>query len=1068
MLLMTCLFLSLGLVLAQNKKVSGTVVDEKGQPVIGATVLVKGTTVGASTDVDGKFSISIPKNGKSFVVSLVGTETKEVAISDNLRIILVNSDKALGEVVVVAYGTARKESLTGSVSVVDSKNLEKRIGASVTGALEGSSPGIQVNNTYGEPGSTPSIRIRGFGTLSTIAGAAEPLYVVDGVPFAGNIADINPSDVESISILKDAASSALYGNRAANGVILITTKKAKGGQTSITLSLNQGIYNRGIPEYDRLEANQWMEAQWTGMKNYAKSLTSLSYDETKARQYATAHLIGDLVKRNIYNAADESLFDVNGKLIADVLPGYDDLDWTQEIARNGHRQEYALSGTTMGDKYNVYSSISYLKEQGYIINTDFERYTGRINSLYTPSKWFKLGINVSGSSQLQHGNSSAYGTYYANPFSQSRGKAPVYPIYVHNADGSYALDENGNKQYDLKSDYLSNRHIIYELKNNNDEVRRNTLSGQSFLTVSLPQGFDVTFKGDLNYRTRNRMKYENPNIGDGASNNGRLTNYAYQYNYVTLQQLLNWQRDINKHHIDLLAGHESYNYKMKLTYGMNTNMSVTGNYTMGNFTTNSYYVGYDDEYSVESYLSRARYNYDQKYFVEASLRRDGSSRFNPNNRWGNFFSIGGSWNIYKENFLQNTKWINNLKLRASYGEVGNDAPVDYYGYMALYNLDKNGGSGSLVKKSLAADDIKWETTQTVDLGLEGRLFDRMNFSIVYFDKRSKDLLFQVKLPLSAGSYPFDGDNQNMPQWKNIGTISNHGFELSADVDIVKTNEVKWNFGADATFLRNKVVKLPGGQDILHGLQRYSEGHSVYQFYTYHFEGVDQMTGNSLYTLDPDKETTATANKKLVTISDQDGNAKKYTTDVTYGLKQWSDVSTPDVYGSFHSSLSYNNFSLGFLFTYSLGGKMYDTSYQNLMSTAAVSASALHKDILNSWSGVPDGMTETSSDRINKNGIPIIDHYLSTFNNATSDRWLVDASYLIFKNLNVSYNFPTKKLQSIGIQGLTLNAGIENLFTVTARKGINPQATFSGYSESGEENDTYVTPRIYNVGLTLKF
>jgi len=990
-------------------------------------------------------------------------QSQEVGIRPTVKVVLKADAEVLDEVVVVAYGTAKKESLTGSVSVVDSKKIEQHIGTSVTGALEGSVSGVQVNNSYGEPGSTPSIRIRGFNTVSTSSGAADPLFVVDGVPFDGSISDLNASDIESMSVLKDAASAALYGNRAANGVILITTKRGKEyGKTSISLSLNQGIYNRGISEYDRLGANPWMEAEWTGMKNYAMTLSSLQLNDTDASAYATKNIIGDLVKRNIYDAEDDALFDSNGNLTANKLSGYNDLDWFKELQRNGQRQEYNLSATTSGEKYNVYSSVAYLKEEGFIINTSFERYSGRVNSTFNPTKWLKAGINLSATTSIKDYNSSAYSSYYANPFYTARNMAPVYPIYTHNLDGSYALDEDNNKQYDLTSEYLSNRHIIYELQHDKQENRRNTLGGQAFTTISLPYGVAVTFKGDLNYRTSNISKYNNPNIGDGASNNGRLSNYAYQYNTHNVQELINWGHDFAKHHIDLMVGHENYGYLTKATYGMNTDMSVEGNYTMGNFTTNSYYQGYDDEYKTESYLSRARYNFDEKYFVDASFRRDGSSRFNPDHRWGNFYSLGASWNVKKEEFMQSVDWVDYLKFRASYGEVGNDAPVSYYAYMALYSLDKNGGSGSLVKQSLSADDIKWETTQTTDVGLEGRLFNRLNFSIGYFDKRSKDLLFQVKLPLSAGSYPYDSANTNMTQYKNIGTLSNHGFELSADVDVIKTKEWAWNLGVDATLIKTKVVKLPDGEDILNGLQKYSEGHDIYEFWTYHYVGVDQMTGNALYTVDPDKIETASANGKLVTINDTD-----YTTDTTYGSKAWAGSGTPDVYGSFHSNLTWKNLSFNTLFTYSLGGKTYDSSYKKLMSTSATSASALHKDILKSWSEIPDGVTETSTNRINSNGVPVINHNLNTYNNSESDRWLVDASYLVLKNVNFTYRLPRKILNSLGIESISFNAGVENLFTLTARKGLNPQASFSG-DPSSEESDTYMTARVYNFGLTLKF
>ncbi|WP_300702871.1 SusC/RagA family TonB-linked outer membrane protein [Bacteroides sp.] len=1001
-------------------------------------------------------------SAKTLQVSFVGMLTQEVAIRPTVKVILKADSEVLDEVVVVAYGTAKKESLTGSISVVDSKKIEKRITTSVTGALEGSAPGVQVNNTYGEPGKAPSIRIRGFGTL--VSGASDPLFVVDGVPFDGNIAEINSNDIESMSILKDAASAALYGNRAANGVVLITTKSGRGSdKPSITLQINQGIYNRGLPEYERLGADQWMEASWIAMKNYAMT-GSLGLSDTDAGAYATKNIITGYARRNIYDGANDALFDSNGKLTAKRLSGYDDLDWNKGIERNGHRQEYNLSASSSGDKLSVYSSVGYLNEKGYIIASGYERFSGRINSIYTPNKWLKAGLNLNGSVTKRDYNDNATGELYANPFYITRYMAPVYPMYMHNADGSYALDELGGKQYDVTSSYLSNRNIAFELRNDKQESRRNVLGGQAFATINLPYDFSVTVKGDMSNSTSNNKKYDNPKIGDGATNNGRLTSYAYQYTNYTMQQLINWKHTYkNIHNIDVMLGHENYSWERKYTAGMNTGMAVDGNLTIGNFLTNSYFSGSDDEYKTESYLARARYNYDERYFVEGSFRRDGSSRFHPDNRWGNFFSLGASWNIKREAFMEDINWINNLKLRASYGEVGNDAGVNYYGYMALYTIDKNGGNAALLKKSLSAPDIKWETTQTLDFALEGRLFDRLNFQIGYFDKRSKDLLFEVRLPLSAGSYPWvDADNgapMNLTQYKNIGTVSNRGVEIALDVDAVNNKDWRWNIGLDATFLKNKVVKLPDGKDILHGMQNYSEGHSIYEFYTYHFEGIDQMTGQSLYTIDPEKKETAAADGALTTI-----NGTDYTTITSYAKRDWAGSALPKVYGSVNSALSWKDLSLNVLFTYGLGGKVYDGSYHSLMGTSVMSSgTALHKDVLQSWNGIPEGMTETSANRIDPNGLPALDFNRSTDNNATSDRWLTSASYLVLKNLNFSYNLPKKWMNQWGISGLMLTAGIENLFTVTARKGMNPQ-----YSFKGDSDDTYVTARVYNFGLTVKF
>ena len=792
-------------------------------------------------------------------------------------------------------------------------------------------------------------------------------------------------------------------------------------------------------------------------------MSNTGMSENEAAAYATSHLISESIGRNIYNAADDKLFDNNGKLIATRLTGYDDLDWQDAIERNGHRQEYNLSAAASGQKYNVYSSVGYLNEKGYVKATGYERFSGRINTTYTPNKWFKGGVNLTGPWTKRNYNSNASGNAYANPFYIARYMAPVYPVYLHNADGTYQLDAAGDKIYDTTSPYLSNRHIAYEMLFNKQESVRNVLGGQAFATISLPYGVSLTVKGDLNNSTSNNKKYDNPEIGDGATNGGRLTSYAYQYRTTTLQEIVNWSYQFNNvHNVEVMAAHESYSWERKYTAGMNTGMAVDGNLTMGNFLNNSYFTGSDDEDKTESYLARLKYNYDDRYFLEGSFRRDGSSRFHKDNRWGNFYSVGASWNMKQESFLQDVDWLDALKLRASYGEVGNNMGVSLYGHMALYTIDKNGGEAALVKQSLSAPDIKWETTQTVDIAVEGRLFNRLNFQIGYFDKRSKDLLFEVRLPLSAGSYPWVADTapMNLTQYKNIGTVSNRGWEISLNADIINNNDWKWNFGVDATFLKNKIVKLPDGKDILHGMQNYSEGHSIYEWYTYHFEGVDQMTGTSLYTLDPDKKATAEEAGALVTI-----NGTDYATATSYAKRDWAGSALPTVYGSISSALSWRNWDLNMLFTYSLGGKTYDGSYASLMgvSESGASGNAYHKDILNSWKEVPTGMTETSANRINPNGTPRADFHKSSDLNAASDRWLTSSSYLVFKNLNLSYSLPKSWLKNMGLEGLSLTAGVENLFTLTSRKGLNPQYSFNGGSD-----DTYVTARVYNFGLTVKF
>ncbi len=1044
---------------AQSRTVTGTVVGTDGLAIPGAYVLVKGTTTGTVTDMDGKYRINVPEGSETLVFRIIGMVDQEQDINGRTEVnaTMEAETEDLDEVIVVAYGSAKRGSLTGAVSRVGAEKIEQSIGTSVTGALEGMAPGVQVNNTYGEPGAAPVIRIRGIGSVN---GSNAPLIVLDGVPYNGSIADINSNDIESMTVLKDASSAALYGSRASNGVILINTKSSSGGKSLVTFTANVGMFTRGIKEYDRLGADDWMKVQWTGMKN---SEMTNGAGAVEAAEYATQNLIGDLVKRNIYNKGDKELFDANGNLVASILPGYTDLDWTDAIERKGKRQEYGMSYQTDNDKYTLFASFDYLDEEGYIINTGYKRFSGRVNSTITPKKWVKLGVSVAGAHAKRNFNSSAEGTYYANPFYQTRMMAPVYPIYLHNEDGSYALDANGKKQYDLTSSYLSNRHIVYERETDTENTERYNLDGTVFATAYLPFGFDFTIKANENIINSARTRYNNPKIGDGATNNGRLTEYRTRVQTINFQQLLNWSHEFDVNHVDALLAHESYKYQSRGLSGMNTSQSVDGLYVLNNFTTNSYLNGSEDEETTESYLGRARYNYAEKYFADASFRADGSSRFDESNRWGQFFSVGAAWDITREDFMEQNEYVDFLKLRASFGQVGNNMVMNgdydnYYASQALYYLDKNGGSAALMSQQLSAKDVVWETAQTVDIALEARLFNRLNLNVGYFDKTSKDLLFSVPLPSSAGSFIW-GDEINQTQLKNIGSVKNTGWELSADVDIFQGGDVKWNVGVDATFIKNEIKKLPNGEDIANGtLRRYSEGHSVYEFYTYHFAGIDQLTGNALYDLDEDKKLEAITAGSIVTINDVD-----YTTDATYGKRDWRGTSQPKVYGSVHTNASWKGLALNILMTYQLGGKVFDSGYRSLMTTSASSANAQHKDILKSWSAAPKGMTETSANRIDKDGIPVINHTLSDYNNDASDRWLVSGNYLVLKNVNLTYTLPSAWVNKLDLESVTFNAGVENAFTLTARQGLNPQ-----YSFSGSQDATYTTARIFNIGATIKF
>lgn len=628
-------------------------------------------------------------SAKTLLVSFVGMQTQEVEIKPHVKVTLKSDSEMLDEVVVVAYGTASRQSITGAVASIDSKKLEMRPVTEVTGTLEGAAPGIQVNNSYGEPGSDKSeIRIRGFGSVN---GTNAPLIVVDGSPYGGSLNDINPQDIESISVLKDASSAALYGNKAANGVIMITTKKGKSHKLNFRIGVKQGMYTRGIPEYEKLGVNQWMEAMRSGMQSYYQKNGGMPVEQA----FEASKNVNTIVKSPIFDKSGAEMFDENGKFIANVKPGYNDLDWLDALERTGYRQEYTASADAMGDKYDIFSSFGYLNERGYIIGSDYDRFTARLKANYQPTKWFKTGVSLSGTMSGSNYQANAYDQYYANPFYTAGQMAPVYPYMLHNEDGSIATDENGNS-YDINNyKYLSGRNIIYEIKNDINRKERNAVSGQVYGTVSFLKDFTATVRGDL-YNVNNTEKaFNNPYCGDGAANNGRLSKMHARTREYRFTQELTWGHDFKQHHIDVLLAHESFKHSYNYDFMMKEQMKVSGNTEMSNFAKMTSIDGYTQEYTTESYLSRARYNFAERYFVDASFRRDGSSRFYE--PWGNFWSLGASWIISQEKFMKNLTWIDNLKFRVSYGEVGNDAGADYYAYKELFYSDVNAGIGAFYK-----------------------------------------------------------------------------------------------------------------------------------------------------------------------------------------------------------------------------------------------------------------------------------------------------------------------------------------------------------------------------------
>ena len=1034
-LLFTCLltFLALGSALAQTITVKGEVKDANtGEGVPFASIQVKGTMTGTATDAEGNYSIDVPRNAV-LVFSSIGYLNQEAAVEGRsvVNIMLAPDTESLEELVVVAYGTVNKKDFTGSAASLDSKKLEVRPVTNATNALEGITSGVQFTSASGQPGSSGSIRIRGFGSINA---DSAPLYVVDGVPFDGSISNINSDDIESITVLKDAASSALYGARAANGVVLITTKKGRSERLTFNVRVNHGFSVRGIPEYDRLDAYQYVPMEWEIMRN--GFLTAGTYTTTAAANAAASEQLVGQLGNNPFNVPDGQLV-TDGALNSSAKLLYpDDLDWQKAVERLGHRQEYTVSAGGAGQKSDYYFSMGYLNDQGYSIRSYMERFNARMNVNVQPKKWLKAGLNMAGT--MANGTSASTGssTGYINPFYFGRNIGPIYSIYKHNPDGSFVYDDLGEKvfEWDLRGGSASpGRHIVAETLWNEDNYKRDILNTRAYVDFIFFEGLKLSINAGYDTRNYLNTSFDNPHVGDGAPA-GRADNEHYRYDTMNFNQLLTYNKTFGGHTVDLLVGHESYRNMYHYFRGFRQGLVAEGNAELVNFTTTNSLTGYRDIYTTEGYLARANYNFNHRYYLSASFRRDASSRFYKDARWGNFWSVGGSWRIDQEPFMAAVPWISAAKLRASYGSVGNDGTSSWYQWQSLYSINRNANTPGFLQSATAGNkDIKWEKNMSFDVALEFGLFrDRITGQVEWFHRVSDNLLFSVPLPTSSGL---------TSQWQNIGTMYNRGIEVQLGADIIRTKDFTWNVGVNFSHLKNEITKLPTGQDqIISGTKKYMVGHSMYDFWMYEWAGVDPETGDSMYYKGGYDDN-----------GNYTGKDRTTTNDYTKADKYYVGTSIPKFYGSLSNTFTLGNFSLSALLTFGVGGLKYDTTYGSMMSYSGY-GSSLHVDMLKRWQKPGDVTT-----------VPRADMQRNSYQNQGSSRWLTDASYLNIRNVSLSYSFPRRWAEAIDLSGIQLFGSVENLHLFCARKGMDPQYNFGGTSYNA-----YSPARTMSIGVNFQF
>ncbi|MEJ7766746.1 MAG: TonB-dependent receptor [Chitinophagaceae bacterium] len=1062
-LLFFCIVLTSGYALAQNRTINGTVQDDKGEPLAGATIYVVGGGATTTTDSSGRFTVTITPSARQLAITYVGFTTQTILLRNqtSISVKLVSADPALSEVVVVAYGTVKREALTGSVGKIDAKDIGKRPINNVTNAIEGAIPGVITASANGQPGSGNTIRIRGFGSVNA---SQDPLIVLDGVPYLGGTSNINPAEVENITVLKDASSTALYGSRAANGVVMITTKKGQKGRNNVSLRVMQGVASRGLQEYDRVDAFQYYPLLWEAYRNslvYPLSGTGITLDSANrvASGLTNRNGIKDLLAYNPFNVAANTIVGTNGALNpnAQLLYG-DDLDWSKDLLRRGSRKDYSLNFNGGAEKSDYFLSMGYVKEDGYTLKTDFERYSARLNVNVQPKTWLKTGLNISGNFSTSNLAADGGNTNFVNPFFFTRNVGPIYPAYAHNmTTGDYVLDVNGNKIWDLgnfgssplgmqngipnrTSGGFAGRHVLGETNLNQDLFRRTVAGARNYIDISFLKNFKFTNNVAVDIQSQQNSSYQNTLVGDGAPA-GRSRRSTTTVTGLTINQLLNYGRTFGTHQVDVLVGHESFNRRETELDAFKQGQSLTGNTELGNFTTINSAGSSVDVNTIESFFSRLNYGFDNRYYVSASARRDGNSRFSPESRWGTFWSVGGGWNINNEKFLENSEWIDNLKIRSSYGVVGNAEGIGFYAYQGLYAFNNIGNEPGITQSQTAFlnRDLTWEGNKQFDVGVDFSLFKgRLSGAIEYYRRETVDLLFAVPQPLSSGLLTVQ---------RNTATMYNKGYELQLNGDIIKSQDFIWNTNINLSTVKSEITKMPAlSKEIISGTKKLAEGHSQYDYWLRKFYGVDPADGAALYA---SANKVAATNRRLIT--NKDGLVDTVTTLASNGPFEYLGTAIPDLYGSFSQSFTYKDFTLSALFTFQVGGKTYDGLYQGLMSSGSYGA-ALHTDISKRWQK-PGDITNT----------PRLDAGRLTDFNAQSSRWLIDASYLNIRTISVAYSLPRSLVSRLTLNDGQFFVSAENLAFFSKRKGINNQQAFTGVTINA-----YPPARVITAGISLNF
>ena len=992
------LVLSVGIAWAQKQvTVTGIVVaaDDK-EPVVAASVTsVEYPSHGVLTDAHGKFRLQLPADAKTLKVSSIGYLPQTVALTGKeLLITLKNEERSIDKVVVVAYGVQRKSSLTGATSSIKASDLANAKVESVDKALSGKVSGVRVASQTGNPGSAGTVQIRGVGSIN---GTTEPLYVVDGVPItAGNygvsgyssnvLASINPEDIESVSVLKDAASASLYGSRAANGVVLITTKRGKQGKTQFTFKASTGFSRIATNSYELMNASEAFDYQREALIN-AKLFQADALLPTGSKYAQRA----ELRKQLEAEYTDEAVASV-GLLVKSRKTV---TDWRKVlIGGTGRLNDVSLSASGGNDALRYFSSLGYNDVTGVTPFGSFKRYSGLLNLDNKANKW----LNFSFKGQVSYTSQEGSGDNSGQRSSVSLAQPTILPLLsapdqpVRNADGSYNADAAPMKGGDNPLQILDPDFYSTQL---------GTLRGIGGVNAQ------VTFTDFLNFKTTNSIEYTllksfeyiSPATSDGARVGGQGERFSNELVVKTTSNILNFNRDFSKHHVDALAGVEAQSFA-QLRYGFSVNKYSSDK--LRELGTGLVVDGQSNRYGsfLLSYLGRLNYSYDNRYYLGLSLRDDISSKLGKNNRSGVFYSVSGAWRFGRESFLKDNELLTDAKLRASYGTNGN-LPDGEYTWRGLYSfVGRYGSDPATTLEQLPNLNLGWEKSRSLNVGLDLTFAKRFALSVEYFNKYTTDLLISVPI-----SY-----NHAVDQYQaNRGEISNRGIEVELHAsDILHSKQFRWDADLSLTKIRSRVEALPNG-DIISGAGNYiyRPGLDIYTFYVRQFHDVEKETGLARFVIDPTKPATA-------------DNLTYRSSETEFAP---SVSAYPKVYGGLTNTFSYGGFTLSTLLTYQFGGYFLDHFEGFAISdgyrTASVNSS---KDLVgNYW---------TPTNKSAAHPLPILNNPLISARLA-STRFLHSSDYVRLKELSLSYRLPNHVAKALHLNTASLSLTANNLFYLYA-------------------------------------